>query len=342
MNCVLLRNGALLDTVSGEILGDRDVLVDGDRIVEISPMPIQSESTASFDLRGRVLMPGLCDAHVHVAAVTADLPAIHHMPVSYVTAGAAQIMRAMLMRGFTTVRDGGGADYGMALAVEEGQLIGPRILFSGHALSQTGGHGDWRSKGDHSMDGCACSAVYGRICDGVPELRKAARDEIRKGASQIKIMASGGLSSPTDRADGVQFAMEEIKAAVEEADAAGIYVMAHAAPARAVKRALQFGVRSIEHGHYMDEECLDLLIEKQAFYVPTMAIRYTLLREGLEAGFPAVSHAKLLAATGGTIEQSQRVFERAHRRGIKMVYGTDLLGNPPQASDHRDGSTCRR
>jgi imidazolonepropionase-like amidohydrolase len=176
------------------------------------------------------------------------------------------------------------------------------------------------------MDGCACSAVYGRICDGVPELRKAARDEIRKGASQIKIMASGGLSSPTDRADGVQFAIDEIKAAVEEADSAGIYVMAHAAPARAVKRALQCGVRSIEHGHYMDDECLDLLIEKQAFYVPTMAIRYTLLREGLEAGFPAVSHAKLLAATGGTIEQSQRVFERAHRRGIKMVYGTDLLG----------------
>src|SRR5262249_16620295 len=213
---------------------------------------------------------GLCDAHVHMTAATASFPDLMRWSPMYVAARAGDIMHAMLMRGFTTVRDCGGADHGLAMAVEQGFVAGPRLLFSGHAISQTGGHGDMRLPGE-KFEQCTCCAGLGVIADGGSAVRLACREEVRKGAHFIKIMASGGVSSPTHRIGNTQFSLEEMQAAVEEAEAAECYVAAHVYTARAAKRALRCGVRSIEHGNLIDEETMDLLIEKQAFLVPTMS-----------------------------------------------------------------------
>jgi len=228
----------------------------------------------------------------------------------------------MLMRGFTTVRDCGGADYGLAQAVEQGYVVGPRLLFSGHAISQTGGHGDMRGPGEN-FDQCTCCAGLGVIADGVAAVRRACREEIRKGAHFIKIMASGGVSSPTDRIGNTQFALEEMRAAVEEAVAAETYVAAHVYTARAAKRALDCGVRSVEHGNLIDEQVMDLLLEKQAFLVPTMSTHEMLGREGVAAGMPKAMCDKVFEI----IDAGKATHAKAAAKGVTMVFGTDLLGS---------------
>lgn len=174
------------------------MLLQHGRIAAIDPQ-LPPDDAVVINCAGQVLMPGLCDAHVHVTAVTADLAALYGLPESLVVARSVEVLEGMISRGFTTVRDAGGADWGLAAALAEGRLLGPRLLFCGHALSQTGGHGDFRSRGE---DLCACGSALrgiGRVCDGVAEVRRAARDELRKGASFVKVMASGGVASPTDR-----------------------------------------------------------------------------------------------------------------------------------------------
>jgi imidazolonepropionase-like amidohydrolase len=320
---ILLRNANVLDVTAGEILADRSVLIRDGRIAEIDGPAAKAPAAARVvDLGGLTLMPGLCDAHVHLTAATPDFAALTRWSPTYVAARASEILKGMIMRGFTTVRDAGGADFGMADAVEEGYLVGPRILFCGHALSQTGGHGDMRARGEQSFEGCFCCAGLGAICDGVDEVRRACRHEIRKGATQIKIMASGGVSSPTDRITSTQFSIDEIRAAVEEAEAASIYVMAHAYTARAVNRALDCGVRSIEHGNLLDESSVELFLKHDAFLVPTLATYHAIAEEGVAMGLPAALHAKVF----DVLDAGSRALELAHRRGVKLVYGSDLLG----------------
>lgn len=318
----LFKNARILDTRAGD-LSDGNVLVRDGRIAEVSPTPIpDARAERVVDLKGRILMPGLADGHVHVIAVTADFAALKRMSPFYVSALAGRILKEMLMRGFTTVRDAGGADFGLARAVAEGAIAGPRILFCGHALSQTGGHGDMRSPGENELGFCFCCAGLGLVCDGVPEVRRAAREEIRKGATQIKIMASGGVSSPTDRIDSTQFAREEIAAVVEEAEAANVHVMAHAYTARAINRALELGVRTIEHGNLMDEESCRLFRETGAYLVPTLSTYAALAEEGVEAGMPADLQRKVY----DVLDAGARALELAYRSGVPMVYGSDLLG----------------
>ncbi|GAB4818041.1 hypothetical protein N2152v2_005087 [Parachlorella kessleri] len=213
----------------------------------------------------------------------------------------------MLLRGFTTIRDAGGADWGLAQAVEEGIIVGPRLLFTGHALSQTGGH---------ALRG------IGRVCDGVAEVTKAARDELRKGAHCIKIMASGGVASPTDRLTNTQFSQVEIWAIVEEAEACGTYVCAHAYTAKAIKRAVECGVRSIEHGNHLDEESAELMAEKGVFLVPTLVTYQQLAARGEEAGM----RPELVAKVGDLVEQGLNAIAIAERKGVTMCFGSDLLG----------------
>ena len=322
----IFSNALVLDTLGGELLGERFVGVAEGRIQEISETPLKATDAQTIDLRGKVLMPGLCDAHIHVNAISPDFAAISRLAPTYVTARAGEIMRAMLMRGFTTVRDAGGADHGIARAVEEGLLTGPRILFSGHALTQTGGHGDMRGPGETAFEGCLCSSAVGAICDGVAEVQRACREEVRKGATQIKLMVSGGVASPTDRIASTQFSLEEITAAVNEAEAAEIYVMAHAYTARAVNRALSCGVRSIEHGNLIDDNSVDLFLKHDAFLVPTLSTYHALAREGVEAGLPVELHAKIY----DVLDAGSKALELAHRRGVNIAYGTDLLGTMHQ------------
>jgi imidazolonepropionase-like amidohydrolase len=314
-----------LDGTHPEIRDGFDVLVVNERIQEVSDRRLKVPGALEIDLRGRVLMPGLTDAHVHVIAVGANIADLDFIPPSLLTSKAKVLLEQMLMRGFTTVRDAAGADWGLAEAVRQGLLQGPRLLFSGYSLSQTGGHGDSRHK--HNIgEGCACgSGISGlsRLADGVDEVRKACRDELRKGATQIKIMASGGVASPTDHVANTQYSLEEIRAAVEEAEAARTYVMAHAYTARAIKRALECGVRSIEHGNLIDRETAELATERGAYVVPTMVTYQMLHKFGREMGLPEVSQRKV----NDVREAAFVALEILKKAGTKIGHGSDLLGD---------------
>ncbi|MFO7170517.1 MAG: amidohydrolase family protein, partial [Chloroflexota bacterium] len=219
---IVFERATVLDVVAGRSVPGQRVVVEGGRIARVEPMEAPAPpAERTIDCAGRTLMPGLCDAHVHVIAWTANLSELMRTSAAYTAARAAEIMREMLLRGFTTVRDAGGADYGLARAVEEGVIAGPRLLFCGHGLSPTGGHADLRARGEEVVEGLAMG--LGRLCDGVAEVQRACRDEIRKGAHHIKLMLNGGIASPTDRLDNLQFSDAEVRAAVEEAEMAGLY-----------------------------------------------------------------------------------------------------------------------
>jgi imidazolonepropionase-like amidohydrolase len=320
---ILLRDVAVLDADAGELVEGQAVVVEGDRIAETGPAgSVRAGDAVALDGRGMTLMPGLIDAHVHVTAVTADLAELEGWSPAYVTARAAGVLRGMLDRGFTTVRDVAGADFGLAAAVEEGLLAGPRLVFGGKALSQTGGHGDPRPAGRVALDQHPCCPALTVVADGVPEVRRAAREQLRRGAHHVKVMLSGGIASPTDRIDSVQFSMEELRAVVEEAAAANRYVTGHAYTAEAVNRGLEAGVRCIEHGNLMDGPSVARLRQAGAFYVPTLATYAALAEEGREHGFPADQHRKVFEV----LDAGLGALELAHRAGVPIVYGTDLLG----------------
>ena len=317
---VSIDNVVLLEPATEARVEGHLVIEDG-VIREVSSSP-GNNADIRIDGRGKTVIPGLIDCHVHVTAATADFPALRRWSPAYTTVRALTILSAMIRRGFTTVRDAGGADWGLAQAIQQGHAVGPRLRYCGQAISQTGGHGDMREPGDVVHDVCHCAAGLGRIADGVAAVRTACRDEILKGATHIKIMASGGVSSTTDRLDSTQFSMEELRASVEEAEAANIYVMAHAYTARAINRALEAGIRSIEHGNYLDQSSCDLFKQHEAYFVPTLATYFALPKEGLAAGL----HPSMVAKIGDTLDRGLEALELAHNSGVSIAYGTDLLG----------------
>jgi imidazolonepropionase-like amidohydrolase len=324
MTGFIFADCAVLDGTRNERREDHHVLVEGGHIREVSDRPIKSASAETIGLAGRTLMPGLIDAHVHALAVDAALARLSDRPVTLLTLQAAKVLEGMLQRGFTTIRDAAGADGGLAEAVEEGLVPGPRIFPSGMALSQTGGHGDTRPR-TQPVDTCAC-CVWGltgsRIADGVAECRRAARDELRKGATQIKIMSSGGVASPYDPIWNLQYSEEEVRAIVEEAQAWRTYVMAHAYTPEAIRRSIDFGVRSIEHANLTDRATAEHVAGAGAFVVPTLVTYDALHRYGRELGFPEVSMAKLAEVR----EAGLRSLEILQSAGVKIGFGTDLLG----------------
>ena len=279
-----------------------------------------------IDCQGMTVMPGMIDSHVHVTASSADLRKPAFMTPSLLYARSVPILEGMLMRGFTTVRDCGGADHGLAEAVEEGTLEGPRIIHCGKALSQTGGHGDFRAAAENQLPfgSCrCCNFTIGRVCDGITACREAVRDEVRKGASHIKIMASGGVASPTDRLENLQFSEEELNAIVEEAKNAKIYCCAHAYTDEAVERAVRCGVRSIEHGNFANIETLDLMKQKGVFLVPTLITYDRLKKDGVAGGMPQ----ELVDKVGDLVECGQWTLKNATEKGVDVCYGSDLLGD---------------
>jgi imidazolonepropionase-like amidohydrolase len=322
---LVLRNFALLDLDAGDLMTGREVLIEGARIVAVDTK-VPGSGAEILDLGGRTLMPGLIDCHVHIMAshVRFGLNASGHIPASLVTAHAARLMRDMLARGFTSVRDAGGADFGHKLAVEQGLFAGPRLFISGRAISQTGGHGDFRERVDH-CEPCACAHMMngiGRIADGIAEVRRAARDELRLGADQIKLMASGGVASAADPIHFLQYSVEELQALVDEARRASTYVMAHAYTAPAIERCVRAGIRTIEHGNLIDEDAARLMAERGAYLVPTLSTYYALAKHGQELGFPEEGLRKLQhVLSAGT-----RSLEIARTAGVKIAFGTDLLG----------------
>lgn len=316
----LFRNARIFDGDSETLREGFDLLVTGGAIIRIAPHPIEAAADDVVDCSGRVLMPGLIDAHVHVYAAGLNVTRVAQSPFSYLAHFAAQFMRSSLLRGFTTLRDVGGADVGLACAVKEGLLDGvPRLFYGGRAISQTGGHGDFRP-GEY---GCACHLdILTVIADGADAVRRAVREELRHGASHIKLMGSGGVASPTDPLERCQYSDEEIRAAVDECARAGSYVATHCHPTEAIRRSAALGVRSIEHATLIDRETADFMAERGAFAVPTMATIAALREEGAQLGFPAVSLEKL-RRIGDRAFESLAILKRA---GVKMGFGTDLLG----------------
>ncbi len=321
MTALLLDNATLLDGTGAEPRPRAAMLTEEGRIARIAGAgEIAAPAGARrIDCAGRTLMPGLMDAHVHfglVAAGANDPPQTH---LSYALKVVENI-RLALEEGFTTVRDAGGLDVAYAQAVDSGEIPGPRILASGSFLSITGGHGDQRYRFDDAAPPSIPGLVaHTEICDGADAVRRAARIQLRRGATQVKLMASGGVMSPNDPLESLQFSVAEMAAAVEEAHGFGRYVMAHCHTSGAISNALDAGVRSIEHGSILDATTAARMAEQGAYLVPTLVILEILARS---SAVPEYSRAKLDLVRG----EVARSVATARAAGVRIASGSDLLG----------------
>jgi imidazolonepropionase-like amidohydrolase len=327
MGTVVLTNAFLIDCTGADPMEGAAVVVEDDRIKDVLahgkvgaiPGPV-----TTIDVKGRTLMPGLTDAHVHICAVTENITDQHRWyPPSYVAARAMRRAEECLLQGFTTVRDAGGADYGFRMALEEGHFPGPRLLVSGRYISQTGGHGDKRKRSEWIDPVDCCVGMVGSIADGEAEVRKAVRENLRHDVDQIKIMASGGAMSPSDELDTTQYTIPEMRAAVEEAQAVGKYVLSHAYSDTAVFNAIAAGVRSIEHGNLIKERAAKAIKDAGAFLVPTMVTYESIYREGKRYGIGDHQIQKIDMAR----QQSVQGLTHAYKAGCKIGSGSDLLGD---------------
>lgn len=324
MPAIVFANARVLDGTQHDALADHHVLVENGTIREVSDRPIAASGARVVDLAGKTLMPGLIDCHVHVIATTANLTLNAELPNTLVALRSARIMRDMLMRGFTTVRDLGGADHGLVMAIEEGLIEAPRLVICGKALSQTGGHTDYRGR-YHSRDVDYYrdrAGTLGRITDGVDAVRRACREEIKAGADFIKIMANGGVSSPSDPIAFLGLSLEEVRAAVEEARNAQTYVAAHLYTDEAIRRAVEAGVVSVEHANLITPATARFLKEKGAYVVPTNVTFNALAKEGAKFGLLPESVAKIEDVRA----QGLAALEVLHKAEVMMAYGSDLLG----------------
>ena len=321
---IVFEGCRVFDGVSAEPSENATVVVENGRIKEVADGAVRAPADAErVACAGRTLMPGLIDAHFHALLVELTVPPLDDMPASLLYQLARRSLEGALSRGFTTVRDAGGADLGLAMAVERGLIAGPRIFFAGRGLSQTGGHGDMRSQ--TRFEPCGCAAYHGpitQVADGVDAVRKAAREELRKGAHQIKMMVSGGVLSPTDPLWMDQYSDEEIRVGVEEAATRRTYVMAHAHTANAARRCAELGVRSIEHGTQIDAEAAEAVAAAGAFVVPTLVTIFAMIESGAELGLPKIYADKLQ----GLGDEGLRSLEVCRAAGVPMGFGTDLLG----------------
>jgi imidazolonepropionase-like amidohydrolase len=322
---LLFRNFELLEPSFGELRGGYELLVEGDTIRQLSDKPIKATDAAVIDCGKRTLMPGLIDSHVHVMHSEVNIRFLEAMPLTLLTARAATRMRAMLDRGFTTVRDTGGADWGVKTAVETGHIVGPRLFIAGQSIGPTGGHSDSRRRTSFGSDECACCnglQFKSAIADGADEVRKSAREQMRQGADHVKIMMSGGVASPYDPLESLQFSDGEISAAVEEAAAFGRYVCAHAYSAEAITRAARLGVRTIEHGNLIDDASAKLMAGKGMYLVANLVAYYSMKERAAQFGMTGESLAKNEAVLQGGLKS----LEICKRNGVPVAYGSDLLG----------------
>jgi imidazolonepropionase-like amidohydrolase len=332
----LFQNVRIFDGKSAALSAPSNVLVKDNTIARISVSPITIETNA--DVRvipadGRVLMPGLIDAHWHAfMAATPQILAMTADP-SYLHLLAAHQAEATLMRGFTTIRDLGGPVFGLKRAIDEGVMSGPRIYPSGAFISQTSGHGDFRFPFEvpRMLGGpLSHSEVVGvaAIADSPDEVRLRAREQLRQGASQIKLMAGGGVASPYNPIESTQYTEAEIRAAVEAADNWGTYVTVHAYIPRAIRQAVAAGVKCIEHGHLIDEPTAELLADKGIWW----SLQPFTYDEDVLATLGPVSRKKALEVFAGT----DNAYKLAKKYKIKTAFGTDILFDAKIAS--RQGS----
>jgi imidazolonepropionase-like amidohydrolase len=311
----------VLDADSGELAESMSIRISDGHIQEIGSR-VSAGNSDRVDLRGHVVMPGLIDAHVHVMASDLKLSSLVHRSSTLLAAQSAPIMRDMIMRGFTSVRDAGGADWGLAEAVRRGYFVGPRLFIAGRGIAQTGGQGDFREIEEVALpDYCAHAlGPMARVADGADAIRAAVREELRRGADQIKIFAGGGVAGGISL-DHSHFTVDEIRAACEEANAAGTYVMAHAYAADSILRAVEAGARTIEHGNMINDEVAQK-ISGRAYLVPTLSALDGRLKHADELGFTDQVRHTMRSA----IQQGLAGIESCARAGVPVGFGTDLEG----------------
>ncbi|MCX8569697.1 metal-dependent hydrolase family protein [Aminobacter sp. MET-1] len=319
----LFTGGKVLDAVDGKLLDGLAVLVGGGNILEVAPSIAAPSDAQEIELGGRTLMPGMIDCHMHVVAESLDLWSNAIAPSSLAALRSARVMTETLMRGFTTIRDLGGADHGLVRAVEEGLIDGPRLVICGKGLSTTGGHCDLRQRTD-DRPGIMSDRLgsMGIIVDGVDDVRRVSREMIKSGARFIKVMANGGVSSPNDPIHSLQFSRAELEAIVEEADNAGLYVSAHVYTDAAIRRVVELGVHSLEHCNLITADTARLAAEKGCIAVPTLVAYDALALDGEELGLGADEFAKIEIVRQGGL----RSLEIMRDAGLPMAFGSDLLG----------------
>ncbi len=327
MTPLLFRNARIFDGANADCPEGMELLVADGLIQEVSARPITAPRARVIDAAGCTLMPGLIDAHLHAYCSDVSMQKVESIGEPYRTAHAIRMLGHALDCGFTTVRDIGGGDYSLAKAIADGLVRAPRFFYAGKVLSMTGGHGDFRplEQKSHDHELCSCGIVnWGcRVADGVDACVQAARDELRQGAHCIKIMGSGGVASPTDPIWMNQYREDEIRAIVNECAERRTYVAAHCHPASAIRRCVEFGVRSIEHGTLIDDDTARFVAERGAYIVPTMVVIFALVEMGKELGFPAVSLEKAEYA----YKEALSGMDKMRRAGVKIGFGTDLLGS---------------
>jgi imidazolonepropionase-like amidohydrolase len=301
-----------------------DLLCQGGTIVGIGS---DLEGDVEVPVAGKALLPGLFDCHVHVVLRGVDTVERLQAPFSYQFFHAARQLGAMRRLGITHARDAAGADLGVKQALEDGLIAGPRLQIAITMISQTGGHADgWLASGNHLESRIAHPGRPHGVADGPDEVRRKVREVIRAGADVVKIASSGGVMSPRDHPRHAHFSVEEIEVAVAEAAAAGLGVMAHAQGAEGIKNAVRAGVRSIEHGIYLDEEAVALMVERGTYLVPTLSAPLSVI-EAAENGarIPAASLDKAYAV----LESHAISFKLALEAGVKIAMGTDAVGSAP-------------
>ncbi|ODV96281.1 hypothetical protein PACTADRAFT_85076 [Pachysolen tannophilus NRRL Y-2460] len=328
---VVTENGVIaevLTTGTATSLSQDYLMVDDDLHRQPTSSTVNSDDCTVVDCSGKFLCPGLFDAHVHITSVQGepDLTKLNTMPKDIALLRIGHNAEAMLSRGFTTVRDCAGAGFYVKDAIDKGIIHGPRLFRAGNAISQTGGHGDFRPADlpGQAYESCLCHLnLLGTVVDGVPDCLKATREQLRMGADFIKIMGSGGVASPTDKLTNTQFIEEEIQSIVKVAESYGTFVTAHAYSPAAMKHCILNGVKGIEHGNFLDDETAKLMVSKNCYLTPTL-ITYKIMASDQFKSF----------LTEGSREKNYQVLEAglqslltAKKNGVKICYGSDLLGS---------------
>lgn len=327
MTQTILENARIFDGASADCAEGMSVLVENGLIREVSDRAIKADGAQRLDVAGKTLMPGLIDLHIHAYFSDLNAKLVDSRDAPYRTAHAVKKLGHALDCGFTTVRDIGGGDYSLAAAISDGLIRGPRFFYAGKVLSMTGGHVDYRTPNEqhHTHGYCSCGSMNwgGVVVDGVDACIKAAREELRRGAHCIKIVASGGVMSPSDPMWMNQFREDETRAIVNECVERRTYVSAHCHPISSIRRSIDFGVRCIEHATLIDAETAVFVAEHGTYVVPTMSVIFVMMEAGAKLGVAPETMAKLKVAADSAIEGLQHMRDA----GVMMGFGTDLLGS---------------
>lgn len=324
---IIFKNVDVFDGKSPKLLKNVYVLVKGNQIESITdtePVIPSNSKVTQVDGKGRVLMPGLIDNHYHTAFASGKMAAFFTSDPTIAYYRAGREAQAVLMRGFTSIRDLAGGMYGLRHAIDQGVINGPRMWVSGASISQTGGHGDFRNINEiPAAENNASSFIarnnHGVVADGVPEVQKRVREQLMQGASQIKIMAGGGVTSLYDPIDVSQYSLAEMKAAVEAAENWNTYVTVHAYTPRAVRMAIEAGVKAIEHGHLLDEDTVKLMAEKGIWW----SLQPFLDDEDANPK-TGMAYIKKQMTQKGT----EQAYQLAKKYNVKTAFGTDILFSP--------------